>query len=52
MPGIEAGTTAEPRAILNAIANGPPAEAAAAIQMPVTAPAVWRALHPNRQTAI
>jgi hypothetical protein len=30
MPGIEAGTTAAPRAILNAIANGPPAEAAAA----------------------
>jgi aerobic carbon-monoxide dehydrogenase large subunit len=52
MPGIEAGTTAAPSAIVNAIANALPAEAAAAIQMPVTAQAVWRALHPNGRTAI
>jgi hypothetical protein len=37
MPGIGAGTTAAPCAIVNAIANALPAEAAAAIQMPVTA---------------
>ncbi len=43
----EAGTTAAPCAIVNAIANALPAEAAAAIQMPVTAQAVWRALHPK-----
>ena len=43
----EAGTTAAPCAIVNAIANALPAEAAAVIQMPVTAQAVWRALHPK-----
>ena len=43
----EAGTTAAPCAIVNAIANALPPQAAAAIQMPVTAQTVWRALHPN-----
>jgi hypothetical protein len=41
----EAGTTAAPCAIVNAVANAPPARAAAAIQISVTAQAVWRALH-------
>jgi carbon-monoxide dehydrogenase large subunit len=41
----EAGTTAAPPAILNAIANALPAEAAAKLQMPATAEQVWRALH-------
>jgi aerobic carbon-monoxide dehydrogenase large subunit len=41
----EAGTTAAPCAIVNAIVNALPPEAAAAIQMPVTAQAIWRALH-------
>jgi len=44
----EAGTTAAPCAIVNAIANALPAQAAAAIQMPVTAQAIWRALHAPR----
>jgi carbon-monoxide dehydrogenase large subunit len=43
----ESGTTAAPCAIVNAIVNALPPQAAAAIQMPVTAQAVWRALHPN-----
>ena len=40
----EAGTTAAPCAIVNAIANALPGDAAAAIQMPLTAQTVWRAL--------
>lgn len=44
----EAGTTAAPCAIVNAIANALPAQVAAAIQMPVTAQAIWRALHAPR----
>jgi aerobic carbon-monoxide dehydrogenase large subunit len=43
----EAGTTAAPCAIVNAIVNALPLEAAATIQMPVTAQAIWRALHPK-----
>jgi len=39
----EAGTTAAPPAIVNAIANALPA--AAKLQMPATAETVWRALH-------
>ena len=41
----EAGTTAAPPAILNAIANALPSAAAAKLQMPASAEAVWRALH-------
>jgi aerobic carbon-monoxide dehydrogenase large subunit len=44
----EAGTTAAPCAIVNAIANALPRAAAAAIQMPVTSQAVWRALQGTR----
>jgi aerobic carbon-monoxide dehydrogenase large subunit len=40
----EGGTTAAPCAIVNAVANALPATAAAAIQMPVTAQTIWRAL--------
>ena len=40
----EAGTTAAPCAIVNAIVNALPPESVAAIQMPVTAQTVWRAL--------
>jgi aerobic carbon-monoxide dehydrogenase large subunit len=40
----EAGTTAAPCALVNAVANALPPVAAAAIQMPVTAQTVWRAL--------
>ena len=40
----EGGTTAAPCAIVNAVANALPAAAAAAIQMPVTAQTIWRAL--------
>ena len=39
----EAGTTAAPPAILNAIANALPGKAAAKLQMPATAETVWRA---------
>ena len=41
----ESGTTAAPCAIINAIANALPAQAAARLQMPATAESVWRALH-------
>jgi aerobic carbon-monoxide dehydrogenase large subunit len=44
----EAGTTAAPCAIVNAIANALPPQAASAIQMPVTAQTVWRALQSLR----
>jgi carbon-monoxide dehydrogenase large subunit len=40
----EGGTTAAPCAIVNAVANALPATAAAAIQMPLTAQTIWRAL--------
>jgi carbon-monoxide dehydrogenase large subunit len=40
----EAGTTAAPPAVLNAIANALPGAAAAKLQMPATAETVWRAL--------
>src|SRR5262249_24204209 len=41
----EAGTTAAPPAVLNAIANALPDAAVAKVQMPATAETVWRALH-------
>jgi carbon-monoxide dehydrogenase large subunit len=40
----EAGTTAAPCAIMNAIANALPEEAADALDMPATSERVWRAL--------
>jgi aerobic carbon-monoxide dehydrogenase large subunit len=40
----EAGTTAAPPAVLNAIANALPGVAASRLQMPATAETVWRAL--------
>jgi aerobic carbon-monoxide dehydrogenase large subunit len=40
----EAGTTAAPGAIMNAIANAIPAERAALLEMPATSERVWRAL--------
>jgi carbon-monoxide dehydrogenase large subunit len=40
----EAGTTASPAAILNAIANAIPGEAATRIDMPATPPKVWAAV--------
>jgi carbon-monoxide dehydrogenase large subunit len=42
----EAGTTAAPAAVLNAIANALPA--AATLDMPATAEKVWRALQAIR----
>ena len=45
----EAGTTAAPCAIVNAIVNALPPECGPAIQMPVTAQTVWRAL--NRRSS-
>jgi carbon-monoxide dehydrogenase large subunit len=40
----EAGTTAAPCAIMNAIADALPKEAAATLEMPATAERIWRAL--------
>ena len=42
----EAGTTAAPPVIINAILDALPRDARAALEMPATAERVWRALHP------
>jgi len=41
----EAGTTAAPSAVMNAIADALPAGAAARLDMPATSEKLWRALH-------
>jgi carbon-monoxide dehydrogenase large subunit len=40
----EAGTTAAPSAVMNAIAHALPADAATRLDMPATSEKVWRAL--------